>query len=44
MGELLWDIKISQIVVGGQLLSLTELSRYYFGTKRCKSRLKLFRL
>jgi alkylation response protein AidB-like acyl-CoA dehydrogenase len=31
--KLLRDIKITQIVVGGQLLRLTELARYYFGTE-----------
>ena len=33
MEKLLRDIKITQIVVGGQLLRLTELARYYFGTE-----------
>jgi len=31
--KLLRDMKITQIVVGGQMLRLTELSRYYFGTE-----------
>jgi butyryl-CoA dehydrogenase len=31
--KLLRDLKIGQIVVGGPILRLTELSRYYFGTK-----------
>lgn len=33
MQKLLRDMKITQIVVGGQLLRLTELARYYFGTE-----------
>jgi alkylation response protein AidB-like acyl-CoA dehydrogenase len=33
MQKLLRDLKITQIIVGGQLLRLTELARYYFGTK-----------
>lgn len=33
MEKLLRDLKITQIVVGGQLLRLTELSRYFFGTE-----------
>ena len=31
--KLLRDLKIGQIVVGGPLLRLTELARYYFGTE-----------
>ena len=31
--KLLRDLKITQIVVGGQMLRLTELSRYFFGTE-----------
>ncbi|MGD0920025.1 MAG: acyl-CoA dehydrogenase family protein [Thermodesulfobacteriota bacterium] len=31
--KLLRDLKIGQIVVGGPILRLTELSRYYFGTE-----------
>lgn len=33
MEKLLRDMKITQIVVGGQLLRLTELARYFFGTE-----------
>ena len=33
MQKLLRDLKITQIVVGGQMLRLTELARYYFGTE-----------
>lgn len=33
MEKLFRDVKITQIWVGGPLLYLTELSRYYFGTK-----------
>jgi len=33
MEKLLRDIKITQLWVGGPLLYLTELSRYYFGTE-----------
>ena len=33
MEKLLRDMKITQIVVGGQLLRLTELAGYYFGTE-----------
>ena len=33
MEKLLRDLKITQIVVGGPILRLTELSRYYFGTE-----------
>lgn len=33
MEKLLRDLKITQIVVGGQMLRLTELSRYFFGTE-----------
>lgn len=33
MEKLLRDLKITQIVVGGPILRLMELSRYYFGTK-----------
>jgi alkylation response protein AidB-like acyl-CoA dehydrogenase len=33
MEKLLRDVKITQIWVGGPLLYLTELSRYFFGTK-----------
>jgi alkylation response protein AidB-like acyl-CoA dehydrogenase len=31
--KLLRDLKITQIVVGGQMLRLTELARYFFGTE-----------
>jgi glutaryl-CoA dehydrogenase (non-decarboxylating) len=31
--KLLRDLKITQIVVGGPMLRLTELSRYFFGTE-----------
>lgn len=31
--KLVRDLKITQIIVGGPLLRLTELSRYYFGTQ-----------
>jgi len=31
--KLLRDLKIGQIVVGGPILRLTELSRFYFGTE-----------
>jgi alkylation response protein AidB-like acyl-CoA dehydrogenase len=31
--KLLRDMKITQIVVGGQMLRLTEIARYYFGTE-----------
>ena len=33
MQKLLRDLKITQIIVGGQMLRLTELARYYFGTE-----------
>lgn len=33
MEKLLRDLKVTQIVVGGPILRLTELSRYYFGTE-----------
>jgi len=33
MEKLLRDIKITQIVVGGQILRLLEIARYYFGTE-----------
>ena len=33
MEKLLRDLKITQIVVGGPILRLMELSRYYFGTE-----------
>lgn len=33
MEKLLRDLKITQIVVGGPILRLTELARYYFGTE-----------
>lgn len=33
MEKLLRDMKITQIVVGGGLLRLTEVARYYFGTE-----------
>jgi len=33
MEKLLRDLKIGQIVVGGPILRLIELSRYYFGTE-----------
>jgi alkylation response protein AidB-like acyl-CoA dehydrogenase len=33
MEKLVRDIKITQLWVGGPLLYLTELSRYYFGTE-----------
>jgi len=33
MEKLLRDVKITQLWVGGPLLYLTELSRYYFGTE-----------
>ncbi len=33
MEKLLRDLKITQIVVGGPILRLMELSRYYFGTQ-----------
>ncbi len=33
MEKLLRDLKITQIVVGGPILRLIELSRYYFGTE-----------
>ena len=33
MEKLLRDFKIAQIVVGGPILRLVELSRYYFGTE-----------
>lgn len=33
MEKLLRDIKITQIVVGGQMLRLLEIARYYFGTE-----------
>lgn len=31
--KLMRDMKITQVVVGGQLLRLTELARYFFGTE-----------
>jgi hypothetical protein len=31
MGKLLRDLKIGQIVVGGPILRLLEIVRYYFG-------------
>ncbi len=33
MEKLVRDLKITQIVVGGPILRLTELARYYFGTE-----------
>jgi alkylation response protein AidB-like acyl-CoA dehydrogenase len=33
MEKLMRDLKITQTVVGGQLLRLTELARYFFGTE-----------
>jgi len=33
MEKLLRDLKVTQIVVGGPILRLTELARYYFGTE-----------
>ena len=33
MEKLMRDFKIGQIVVGGPVLRLVELSRYYFGTE-----------
>lgn len=33
MEKLMRDMKITQIIVGGPLLRLTELSRYFFGTE-----------
>lgn len=33
MEKLLRDMKITQIVVGGPILRLTEIARYYFGTE-----------
>ena len=33
MEKLLRDLKITQIVVGGPILRLMELARYYFGTE-----------
>ena len=33
MEKLLRDIKVTQIVVGGPLLRLTEAARHYFGTE-----------
>jgi alkylation response protein AidB-like acyl-CoA dehydrogenase len=33
MEKLVRDLKITQIVVGGPILRLIELSRYYFGTE-----------
>jgi alkylation response protein AidB-like acyl-CoA dehydrogenase len=33
MEKLLRDLKVTQIVVGGPILRLIELSRYYFGTE-----------
>jgi alkylation response protein AidB-like acyl-CoA dehydrogenase len=33
MEKLLRDLKIGQIVVGGPILRLMELARYYFGTE-----------
>ncbi len=33
MEKLLRDLKIGQIVVGGPILRLIEIARYYFGTE-----------
>lgn len=37
MEKLLRDIKITQIVVEGQMLRLLEIARYYFGTETIQS-------